>query len=200
MSSLIFGKAQSANRDILGELYQQPVKSVLSVPINFPFTCFYHSLQAREKTRTIILQFCCISDDEIVDSAINIMIAGHDTTTILSFLIKLLANDPSVYGSIVQAWDDLARMKICSNGVSKNGSSCVLFLQDDSQKDGRNTSKNSHQSCRIVSRHLEEEFECVRDMNLQDLQYDHYTLPGETFHMEAMPPKHFLSSGSIASF
>ncbi|KAJ6975129.1 hypothetical protein NC653_031084 [Populus alba x Populus x berolinensis] len=75
------------------------------------------------------------------DSAINIMIAGHDTTSILSFLIKLLVNDPSVYGSIVQgmrlnsrkslkfetaeqediakskvskdllAWDDLARMK-----------------------------------------------------------------------------------------
>ena len=55
MSSLIFEIAQSANRDVLGELYQQPVKSVLSVPINFPFTCFNHSLQAREKTRTIIL-------------------------------------------------------------------------------------------------------------------------------------------------
>lgn len=105
-------------------------------------------------------QFCCISDDEIVDSAINIMIAGHDTTSTLSFLIKLLVNDPSVYGSIVQgmrlnSWkslkfetaeqvskdllarDDLARMKICSNGVSKDGSSCVLFVQDDSQKDGR---------------------------------------------------------------
>ncbi|KAL3573946.1 hypothetical protein D5086_024559 [Populus alba] len=53
---------------------------------------------------------------------------------------------------------------------------------------------------RIVSWHLEGEFECVRDMNLQDLSYDHYTLPGETFHMEAMPPKHFLSRGSIASF
>jgi hypothetical protein len=25
-------------------------------------------------------------------------------------------------------------------------------------------------------------------------------LPGETFHMEAMPPKRFFSSGSVASF
>lgn len=44
-----------------------------------------------------------LSDGEIVDSVIIIMLAGYDTTSILlTFLIRLLANDPSVYASVVQ--------------------------------------------------------------------------------------------------
>ncbi|CAK7351121.1 unnamed protein product [Dovyalis caffra] len=68
-----------------------------------------------------------LSDEEIVDSLVLIMIAGYDTTsTLLSFLIRISANDPSVYASMIQeqeeiskskacgellTWDDLARMK-----------------------------------------------------------------------------------------
>lgn len=68
-----------------------------------------------------------LSDEEIVDNAIIIMIGGHDTSSILlAFLIRLLAKDPSVYAGVVQeqeeiaknkasnellTWDDLGRMK-----------------------------------------------------------------------------------------
>jgi len=44
-----------------------------------------------------------LSDEEIVDNAIIIMIGGHDTSSILlAFLIRLLAKDPSVYAGVVQ--------------------------------------------------------------------------------------------------
>ena len=44
-----------------------------------------------------------LSDEEIVDNAITIMIAGHDTISILlATLIRLLANDQHVYAGIVQ--------------------------------------------------------------------------------------------------
>jgi cytochrome P450 family 26 subfamily A len=135
MSSLIFGIEQSAKREILVELFQQLLKGILCVPINFPFTCFNRSLQAREKIRTIVMDLihekraamedqitspqqdlittllslrnadfsAALSDEEIVDNVILIMIAGYDTTSILlSFLINLLANNPSVYASVLQ--------------------------------------------------------------------------------------------------
>ncbi|KAJ4838683.1 hypothetical protein Tsubulata_003115, partial [Turnera subulata] len=68
-----------------------------------------------------------ISDQEIVDNALLVMLAGYDTSSVLlSFLIRILAIDPDVYAGVVQeqeeiakskqagqhlTWDDLARMK-----------------------------------------------------------------------------------------
>ncbi|PNT39107.1 hypothetical protein POPTR_004G017700v4 [Populus trichocarpa] len=68
-----------------------------------------------------------LTDGEIIDNAIVIMIAGYDTSSVLlSLLIRLLADDPSIYASILQeqaeisknkasgellTWDDLTRMK-----------------------------------------------------------------------------------------
>ncbi|KAI5570085.1 hypothetical protein BDE02_11G002000 [Populus trichocarpa] len=145
MSSLIFGIEQSAKREILVELFQQLLKGILCVPINFPFTCFNRSLQAREKIRTIVMDLihekraamedqitspqqdlittllslrnadfsAALSDEEIVDNVILIMIAGYDTTSILlSFLINLLANNPSVYASVLQEQEEIARSKV----------------------------------------------------------------------------------------
>ncbi|XP_077229274.1 cytochrome P450 716B1-like [Tasmannia lanceolata] len=68
-----------------------------------------------------------ISENEIVDNAMIVMTAGHDTSSVLiTFLIRLLANDPVVYAGVFQeqeeiakskgpgellTWDDLAKMK-----------------------------------------------------------------------------------------
>lgn len=44
-----------------------------------------------------------ITDEEIVDNTIIIMIAGHDTSSaLLNFLVRILASDPSVFANIVQ--------------------------------------------------------------------------------------------------
>ncbi|XP_077212060.1 cytochrome P450 716B1-like [Tasmannia lanceolata] len=68
-----------------------------------------------------------ITEKEIVDNAMVVMLAGHDTSSVLiTFLIRLLANDPIVYNGVVNeqeeiakskapgellTWDDLAKMK-----------------------------------------------------------------------------------------
>ncbi|XP_038685629.1 cytochrome P450 716B1-like [Tripterygium wilfordii] len=68
-----------------------------------------------------------LTDKEILHNLILVMIAGHDTSSILiTFIIRLLANDPSVYAGVVQEqeeitktkskgeplkWEDLAKMK-----------------------------------------------------------------------------------------
>ncbi|CAA3011466.1 cytochrome P450 716B1-like [Olea europaea subsp. europaea] len=68
-----------------------------------------------------------LSDEEIVDNIVVVMIAGHDTTSVLlTFLIKLLAEDQTVYKYVLKeqeeiskgkaleellSWDDLAKMK-----------------------------------------------------------------------------------------
>ncbi|MFS8015416.1 putative abieta-7,13-dien-18-ol hydroxylase [Helianthus anomalus] len=42
-----------------------------------------------------------MSEEEIIDNAITVMIAGHDTTSILlTFFVRLLANNKSIYSTI----------------------------------------------------------------------------------------------------
>lgn len=44
-----------------------------------------------------------MSDEEIIDNVITLMIAGYDTTSaLLTFLVRTLANNQSVYSTIVQ--------------------------------------------------------------------------------------------------
>lgn len=44
-----------------------------------------------------------ISDDEIVHNVMLVMVAGHDTSAILiTFLMRLFANDPAVYAAVLQ--------------------------------------------------------------------------------------------------
>ncbi|KAL7212134.1 hypothetical protein ACSBR2_014909 [Camellia fascicularis] len=66
-----------------------------------------------------------LSDEEIEDNVVIIMIGGYDTSSILlTFLIRLLANEPSIYAIAEQekiaksntlgellTWDDLSKMK-----------------------------------------------------------------------------------------
>ncbi|XP_065879755.1 cytochrome P450 716B1-like [Euphorbia lathyris] len=53
-----------------------------------------------------------LSDEEIIDNAIAIMIAGHDTTSIpLTFFIRLLATDASVRANVLQEQEEIAKNK-----------------------------------------------------------------------------------------
>ncbi|CAI9087815.1 OLC1v1021990C1 [Oldenlandia corymbosa var. corymbosa] len=53
-----------------------------------------------------------ISDEEIVDNAFVIMIGAHDTTSILlTFLVRLLARDPSIYTAIAHEQNEIAKSK-----------------------------------------------------------------------------------------
>ncbi|KAI3510283.1 hypothetical protein L1887_17154 [Cichorium endivia] len=52
------------------------------------------------------------SDDEIVDNVVGLMFGGYDaTSSLISFMIKLLAEHPSVYDAVVKEQDGIARNK-----------------------------------------------------------------------------------------
>ncbi|GMP72942.1 hypothetical protein CsSME_00030812 [Camellia sinensis var. sinensis] len=94
-----------------------------------------------------------LSDEEIEANAVIIMIGGYDTSSILlTFLIMLLANEPSIYAAIVQeqeeiaksktlgelfTWDDLTKMKYTwrvAMETLKDNPSWVLFLQEGPER------------------------------------------------------------------
>ncbi|KAJ0692277.1 putative abieta-7,13-dien-18-ol hydroxylase [Helianthus annuus] len=68
-----------------------------------------------------------MSEEEIIDNTITVMIAGHDTTSVLlTFFVRLLANNKSIYSTIFRehqeissnkaseealTWEDLTKMK-----------------------------------------------------------------------------------------
>ena len=44
-----------------------------------------------------------ITEKEIVDNVILVMVAGHDTSSVLiTFIMRLLANEPTIYAAILQ--------------------------------------------------------------------------------------------------
>lgn len=53
-----------------------------------------------------------MSDEEITDNIIVVMLGGYDTTSILiTFLVKLLASNKSIYSGIAQEQEEIARSK-----------------------------------------------------------------------------------------
>ncbi|KAL7184013.1 hypothetical protein ACSBR2_026230 [Camellia fascicularis] len=89
--SLIFAMKQEARRDALRGLFQNMIEGML----------------IHNKDNSALL-----SDEEIEDNAVIIMIAGYDTSSILlTFLIRLLANEPSIYAAIVQEKEEIAKSK-----------------------------------------------------------------------------------------
>ncbi|KAM0846649.1 hypothetical protein ACQ4PT_055508 [Festuca glaucescens] len=153
---LFFGLETGAVRDALSDELVRMFDGMLAIPVNLPFTAFGRSLRAGRRCRwllhgitrekkaklgaspnnDLISQLLSITDDhgeqlltneEIVDSSVGTLIAGHDTTsTLMTFMVRQLANDPATLSAMVQeheeiaknkaggealAWEDLSKMK-----------------------------------------------------------------------------------------
>uniref|UniRef100_A0A2N9F240 Cytochrome P450 n=1 Tax=Fagus sylvatica TaxID=28930 RepID=A0A2N9F240_FAGSY len=53
-----------------------------------------------------------ISDKEIVHNVILVMVAGYDTSSVLiTFIMRLLANEPAVYAAMLQEHEEIAKSK-----------------------------------------------------------------------------------------
>ncbi|KAL7212119.1 hypothetical protein ACSBR2_014896 [Camellia fascicularis] len=130
--SLIFGIERGTRRDALRGLCQNMIEGMLI---------------CNEDDSALL------SDEEIEANAVIIMIGGYDTSSILlTFLIVLLANEPSIYAAIVQeqeeiaksktlgellTWDDLTKMKYTwrvAMETLKDNPSWVLFLQEGTER------------------------------------------------------------------
>ncbi|CAL5411998.1 unnamed protein product [Camellia sinensis] len=139
--SLIFGIERGARRHALRE--EGNLGKKWCFPHQDLITCL---LSIRNEDNSALL-----SDEEIEDNAVIIMVGEYDTSSILlTFLIRLLANEPSIYAAIVQEeiaksktlgellpWNDLTKMKYTwrvAMETLKYNPSWVLFLQEGPQR------------------------------------------------------------------
>ncbi|KAE8125587.1 hypothetical protein FH972_020370 [Carpinus fangiana] len=54
-----------------------------------------------------------LTEDEIVHNVMLIMVAGHDTSSVLmTFIMRLLANEPAVYAAVLQEQEEMAKTKL----------------------------------------------------------------------------------------
>ncbi|XP_071702082.1 taxadiene 5-alpha hydroxylase-like isoform X2 [Rutidosis leptorrhynchoides] len=144
--SLLFGIERGHKRERLLPLFQDMMKSLVSLPIDVPFTQFSRGLRSRKKLVTILLGLVKekrealkeknqgdnlpkdlitslltihddtrskeLSNEEIIDTIIVVMIGGYDTTaTLLTFLIRIMANDELIYSKIVQEQAEISKTK-----------------------------------------------------------------------------------------
>nr|XP_043620051.1 taxadiene 5-alpha hydroxylase-like [Erigeron canadensis] len=60
-----------------------------------------------------------MSDEEIIDNIIVVMVAGYDTTSILlTLLMRLLANNESIYSKIAQEHEEISKRKASGEGLT----------------------------------------------------------------------------------
>ncbi|XP_024993002.1 cytochrome P450 716B1-like [Cynara cardunculus var. scolymus] len=60
-----------------------------------------------------------MSDEEIIDNVIVVMIAGYDTTSILvTFLVRLLATDEAIYSAIAREQEEIAKNKAVGESLT----------------------------------------------------------------------------------
>ncbi|XP_052178433.1 cytochrome P450 716B1-like [Diospyros lotus] len=53
-----------------------------------------------------------VSDDEIVDNILLVMVAGHDTSSILiTFMLRLFCINPAIHAAVVQEQEDIVKSK-----------------------------------------------------------------------------------------
>ncbi|EXB50285.1 Cytochrome P450 [Morus notabilis] len=104
--SLLFGLERGARRDKLIDCFQQMIEGM----------CFRN-----EEDEDVM------TEKEILHNVMLVMIAGHDTSSVLiTFILRFLANEPSIYEAVLQeqeeisqskksgeflTWEDLAKMK-----------------------------------------------------------------------------------------
>ncbi|KAF8370008.1 hypothetical protein HHK36_031960 [Tetracentron sinense] len=155
--SLLFGVERGAKRERFVEYFQEMIEGMWAVPVNLPFTTFSRSLRASAKVQNMVMELIqekraeleqhgasphqdlityllslqghdnIISEKEIVHNVMLVMVAGHDTSSVLiTFMMQLLANDPDVYAAVLHAKSfkaieeimDGRQFPFCSNQLS----------------------------------------------------------------------------------
>ncbi|KAM0853346.1 hypothetical protein ACQ4PT_051138 [Festuca glaucescens] len=141
ISALVFGLEASAVRDALAHDVGCMLAGMTAIPVNLPFTTFGRSLKASQRARRLLEVIIrekkaeqgdspnknlighllsmrdehgeqLLTHEEIIDNSLIPMIAGHDTaSTLMTFMIRHLANDPATLAAMVQEHEEIARNK-----------------------------------------------------------------------------------------
>ncbi|KAL8264001.1 hypothetical protein R6Q59_022131 [Mikania micrantha] len=122
----ILGKDEVVNREDLKRCYYILEKGYNSMPINLPGTLFHKSMKARKELAQILAKILSgrretnkdqhndllasfmedkeeLTDEQIADNIIGVIFAARDTTaSVLTWIIKYLAENPSVLRSVTE--------------------------------------------------------------------------------------------------
>ncbi|KAM0914650.1 hypothetical protein ACQ4PT_011365 [Festuca glaucescens] len=150
ISALVFGLEASAVRDAFADDVGSMLAGMTEIPVNLPFTKFRRSIKARQRARRLLEGIMrekkaeqgdspdknlishllnmrdehgeqVLTHEEIVDNSLIAMIAGHDTaSTLLTFMIRHLANDPATLAALVQGTYDKCQSAIEHEEIARN--------------------------------------------------------------------------------
>ncbi|GER28187.1 cytochrome P450 [Striga asiatica] len=130
----IFGKDEVLYREDLKRCYYELEKGYNSMPVNLPGTLFYKAIRARKEMAKILANILTLrremkqshsdllgsfmedseglSDEQIADNVIGVIFAARDTTsTILTWIFKFLAENPSVLEAVTEEQEALIKWK-----------------------------------------------------------------------------------------
>ncbi|CAH9080766.1 unnamed protein product [Cuscuta epithymum] len=130
----IFGKDDVLYREDLKTCYYILEKGYNSMPINFPGTLFNKAMKARKELAQILAKIIScrrqngeiyndllgsfmgdkesLSDDQIADNVIGVIFAARDTTaSVLTWVIKFLAENPTVLQAVTEEQEGILRSK-----------------------------------------------------------------------------------------
>ncbi|XP_021753944.1 abscisic acid 8'-hydroxylase 1-like [Chenopodium quinoa] len=143
----IFGKDEVNYREDLKRCYYILEKGYNSMPINLPGTLFNKSMKARKELAQILAQIIStrremkkdhqdllssfmgdresLTDEQIADNVIGVIFAARDTTaSVLTWILKYLADNPSVLQAVTEEQEAIIKEK------KENGEEKVLCWAD----------------------------------------------------------------------
>ncbi|KAF3795924.1 Abscisic acid 8'-hydroxylase 1 [Nymphaea thermarum] len=135
----IFGRDESFDREELKKLYYVLEKGYNSMPVNLPGTLFNKAMKARKKLSLIVAQILstrrqqkgaeyndllnsfmkdeALTDGQIADNVIGVIFAARDTTaSVLTWILKYLAENPTVLKAVTEEQEAIRRTKENSYG------------------------------------------------------------------------------------
>ncbi|GFP81535.1 abscisic acid 8'-hydroxylase 1 [Phtheirospermum japonicum] len=130
----IFGKDEVLYREDLKRCYYSLEKGYNSMPINLPGTLFHKAMKARNELAQILAKILSLrrqmkqshndllgsfmedneglSDDQIADNIIGVIFAARDTTaSILTWILKYLAENPTVLQAVTEEQEAIIKAK-----------------------------------------------------------------------------------------
>nr|GLL48752.1 abscisic acid 8'-hydroxylase 3-like [Ipomoea trifida] len=152
----ILGKDEVVYREDLKRCYYILEKGYNSMPVNLPGTLFHKSMKARAELAKILAKILCIrrqssethndllgslmadneglTDEQIADNIIGVIFAARDTTaSVLTWILKFLAENPTVLEAVtveqeaimrskeekVLSWEDTKKMPITTRVIQE---------------------------------------------------------------------------------
>lgn len=183
----IFGKDEVNYREDLKRCYYILEKGYNSMPINLPGTLFNKSMKARKELAQILAQIIStrremkkdhqdllssfmvdkesLTDQQIADNVIGVIFAARDTTaSVLTWIIKYLAENPSVLQAVTEEQEAIIK------GKEESGEDKVLTWGDTKKMPF--TSRVLQETLRVASILSFTFREAV-----EDVEYEGYLIP-----------------------